>query len=127
MDCQGKSIIGRRENELSGTNGIVAWADDIEIRNCYISGFEHGILMLKDSTVLEGNTIFNNDQGLTLSFNSPPTNTNILNNYVCGNTNGDLFCNNFGVSGTGNKFTLVQQCADGWPQLGVNYELCPTE
>jgi len=85
-------------------------------------------ISLDDSgnNTLSGNTVENNGvNGIFLDAN----NNYLSNNYVCGNSVQDLYCDVVVSSafGTGNSFNIVTQCSDNWPTIGTNYVNCTPE
>ncbi|GEM_PF-7112137 len=101
-------------NEIVG-NTVIGDTDLVEV----------GIAVGSRNNILRSNTLLDNWEGISIAANS----TIVEDNNSCGSKDVDLECTDspldkfYGTTGSGNRFTKVDACIDGWPTM-ANYSDC---
>ena len=123
------------QNRLTGNTlfenktGIKLWFSsnhNIVEQNTVLASESKGISIWRDCAmnIISGNSIL---RGLEHGFWVSQAGINtLLDNKSCLNGSFDFFCeNSTGLNGSGNFFTKVVPCSNGFPAFGANYEECP--
>ena len=131
LDCQGNQI--KPSNIDFSGNGIITGQDfnNIEIRNCKVSGFDEGIQINGNlNLVLKNNLFHNNNQGIDVNGMVERVSLNIVDTTSCSNNVRDFETNcisglNTIVMGSGNFFGIVEFCSSEQLREGIHYNKCP--
>ena len=131
LDCGGKSIIGPG---TSVSTGVLLVAPGSTVKNCKISNFGGGIRLLPNTEqeyLIENNVVQNNQFGISKGLSTEISNTRILGNTVCGNSQRDLHFPPeldgvlHGITGDNNQCTSVSELyKDDGQTVGCDLQ-CP--
>ena len=131
LDCQGYSIISAN---LVG-DGIITDSrfNNIEIRNCKVSGFGKGVDINGNLNFILRNNLFqDNNLGIEIEGTSGygPSSVSIIDTTSCGNSGRDVYCIGDSLTtqlvGSGNFIGTMNECYSDQLQEGVHYSDCPT-